>query len=568
MSNEDQKVSGVPSSAESEPIRDERTVERIPFDASVEVGGSLGPSFEATAVNVSKDGMQLRTAYLPEIGQPVACRFDAGAAGSVLASGEVVWKQEQGEKGGEFGIKFTDLDGRSAEALERIVGLAGNVPMAQEAGSRVRLHIDGLGSPMRARIRDSKRSEVTVGSDLGFLQVGKMLELEDSDSGDKRPAHIDRVEVEIDPESRIPRLVVALRYDDVSPSVRIEISPPPTVIETAPPAAEAADDDEEPKPEKPAVAARAQDVPDFRASGPMSVISRGAAMAMPMIQGVAKRARTTLAMLAATRFSKKEADPAPRRMTAPPPGGALHTSGRKVVRAKDALEDPPKMTFIKKIDKKRVAAGAAIGLAAVLAYVALHKPPQQAAPAPNPDTAQAAAPIPAGSGAAVNAGLPPLLPANAGAAVVNVPPPLPMAPLADAKHPGKVTPFGNPSVTHGNVLRLKMDGAIDRINGASEPTGFLVSIPGHKSVEAAGPLAARDGRIASIKVSNDSGGAELSVAFKDGVPQYQVRAKGDVLEIVLAPPGKVDDGKKQNDAHGKTPGAPVAHHKPAKPAKH
>ena len=34
----------------------------------VEVGGALGPSFEAQAVNVSEDGMHLRTAYLPEQG--------------------------------------------------------------------------------------------------------------------------------------------------------------------------------------------------------------------------------------------------------------------------------------------------------------------------------------------------------------------------------------------------------------------------------------------------------------------------------------------------------------------
>src|SRR3982751_3370166 len=52
---------------------------RMPFDAMVEVGGALGPSFEAQAVNLSEDGMHLRTAYLPEIGQPVSCRFDAGS---------------------------------------------------------------------------------------------------------------------------------------------------------------------------------------------------------------------------------------------------------------------------------------------------------------------------------------------------------------------------------------------------------------------------------------------------------------------------------------------------------
>ena len=84
---------------------------RIPFEALVEVGGALGPSFEAQAIDVSEEGMHLRTAYLPEIAQPLSCRFDAGAGGSVIASGEVVWKQEAG-KGGEFGIRFTDLDAR------------------------------------------------------------------------------------------------------------------------------------------------------------------------------------------------------------------------------------------------------------------------------------------------------------------------------------------------------------------------------------------------------------------------------------------------------------------------
>src|SRR6516162_10523424 len=51
--------------------------ERIPFDALVEVGGAKGQPFEAQAVNVSEEGMQLRTAYLPELGQPITCRFDA-----------------------------------------------------------------------------------------------------------------------------------------------------------------------------------------------------------------------------------------------------------------------------------------------------------------------------------------------------------------------------------------------------------------------------------------------------------------------------------------------------------
>ena len=89
---------------------------RIPFDAMVEVGGALGPSFKAQAINVSQEGMHLRTAYLPERGQPLTCRFDAGPNATVLATGEVVWTEEAG-RGGEFGLRFTNLDAESVEAL-------------------------------------------------------------------------------------------------------------------------------------------------------------------------------------------------------------------------------------------------------------------------------------------------------------------------------------------------------------------------------------------------------------------------------------------------------------------
>jgi hypothetical protein len=121
-------------------------------------------------------------------------------------------------------------------------------------------------------------------------------------------------------------------------------------------------------------------------------------------------------------------------------------------------------------------------------------------------------------------------------------------PLAtDDSHPhkrvGKVTPFGNGPVGHANVLRLKMDGAIEKIEGATTPTGFSVVIPDRRSLEAAAPLASRDGRIASIRVTNEASGAELAVTFKDGVPNYQVRAKGDSLEILLAPQGKLADAE-------------------------
>src|SRR5262249_42546291 len=151
---------------------------RIPLEGLVEVGGAVGPTFEAQAVNVSEEGLQVRSAYLPEPGQPLTCRFDVGAGQSVLAAGEVAWARGA-DRGGELGIRFTDMDRESIDALRRAWGSAAGGQAAVPAGSKVRLHIDGLASPMRAKIRDSRSTEITVGSDLGFLQVGKQLELED-----------------------------------------------------------------------------------------------------------------------------------------------------------------------------------------------------------------------------------------------------------------------------------------------------------------------------------------------------------------------------------------------------
>jgi len=503
---------------------------RIPFDGLVEVGGALGPSFEAQAVDVSKDGMHLRTAYLPEVGQPLTCRF--GAAGrEVLASGEVVWRHEEG-RGGEFAIRFNELDPDCAAALARLVDPE-PACAPKEPGTRVRLHIDGLGSPMRARVKGSGTSELTVGSELGFLQVGKQLELEDATTGGKRPARIDRVEVEIDAESKIPQLVVTLRYED-EPAVELapmaapatgkaEGTPEPSVI------------DGEPK------VAAAQTVEDEIEGivSMKSVFARSAAKVTPAMSKLAKRAMVTLALLMA-RARKSDAAPIPlRRTTAPPPGGALHASGRRVVRADVPFEIPEAKGFLR--GKRGIALGAAVVCAVVLVVFALHKPAPQAS-ANAPETAPPPGSVPPTMPAATIPPPEPVLAAQAPAASTSEAEPTP-APAAEEpghkKPPGHVAPFGNGAVAHGNLLHIKMDGAIEKIEGASTPTGFTVVIPNRRSLEAAAPLAARDGRIATMHITNEAHGAELAVTFKDGVPNYQVRAKGDTLEIVLAVAGRV-----------------------------
>jgi hypothetical protein len=528
---------------------------RIPFDGLVEVGGAMGPSFEAQAINISEDGMLLRTAYLPEPGQPLTCRFDAGPGEGVLASGEVVWSQGA-EKGGEFAIRFTDMDPQSVEALKRACGLGSDpVPVAQ-AGTKVRLHIEGLASPMRAKIKDAHSSEITVGSELGFLQVGKHLELEDAVSGAKRPAAIDRVEVAVDPTSHIPQLVVTLRYEDVEAEAGEARAPAPSIPrETASSAARAA----------------AEEADAMEASIKMKgTIAHGIARIGPAFERLANRAKTTIALLAARRSLRGDDPSMPRRTTAPAPGGGLHATGRRVVRGEQASgTDEAPLPSKLKVTRRKAAIASAVMITAIIGAIAMKKSHHDATPETTATTSPDAHATPPTAVAAETTPppqFPPPIPAPTAA------PADPVASLGltqgssggiasadddtdtptkgNHKHHGKVAPFGNGPVHHGNVLHLKMDGPIESIEGAQQPTGFAVKLPGRKSLEAAGPLAARDSRIAAIKVSNDPAGAELTIAFKDGVPNYRVDSKGDTLIIALAPAGSLDKTVAKNDAKG------------------
>ncbi len=539
---------------------DARTKARIPFEAVVEVAdtGDSDP-YEAQAVDVSGEGMHLRTAYLPDVGQSIACRFDAGAD-PVTVTGAVVWRQAE-SRGGEFGIRFNEMDPDTAKALEAIVGTSTpeGVVSAMPKG-RVRLHIEGLGQPMRARVKTTSATELTVGSDLAFLQVGKHLELEDAELGGKRPAVIDRVEVETDPDSHVPRLVVALRYEPLAvsdaarmPDSDADAARPTVRARTSEPNARVLPADERP------------DGTDEEAASMKSTFARNAAKVTPAVLGLLKRAREKAANLSARGASTDEA-PA-RRTTSPAPGGGLKTSGRGVVRDKFEAAPPTGMRAALEMHKRKIALGGSAFLAVLLVAAAMHKPSSGAvasAPAPLDSAALApltelanAPPVNLSADAGPAPAVDPMLVATAPSAAPAPMPPAPLAvtppdppPAAKPSGPVHATPFSNGSVTHGNVLRLKMDGAIEKINGAQQPAGFSVSIPGHKSLEPAGPLASRDSRIASIRVTNDQGGAELEVAFKDGVPNYVVRSKGDTLEIVLAPI------------------ATASHDAPAKPAKH
>ena len=119
----------------------------------------------------------MRTAYLPELGAPVVCRFDNGGH-EVLAEGVIAWCSPQA-RGGEFGVRFTALNSHSAQVLGQMcrgdstssdeLGAESPAPSPGRtltAGTRVKLHIEGLSSPMRARVQQGDSAQICVNSSL------------------------------------------------------------------------------------------------------------------------------------------------------------------------------------------------------------------------------------------------------------------------------------------------------------------------------------------------------------------------------------------------------------------
>jgi hypothetical protein len=214
-------------------------VRRVPVERIVDVCGALGgkdaaagSGFQGWSVNVSGRGMSVRATHLPELHAPLIVRFQEHGS-EVIAEGEVTWRKET-PNGAEFGVRFTALDSGSVQALKAICqselpSLAldsQEEPPAEEEHDTepvpptvpsLKLHIDGLAAPMQARVRQHGPQRVALGSQLTFLRVGGNVEVEDSELGNRRRARIDEVDVTVDPDSQVPELIVALRYDTPVP---------------------------------------------------------------------------------------------------------------------------------------------------------------------------------------------------------------------------------------------------------------------------------------------------------------------------------------------------------------
>ncbi|MFO0551898.1 MAG: PilZ domain-containing protein [Polyangiaceae bacterium] len=607
------------------------------FEAMVAVGGAAGgAAFEAESMDVSTEGMRLRTAYLPEIGDQLVCRFD-GPEGELIAIGEVTWATEQA-KGGEFGVRFVDLDPETATALKELCAREGAEEKADggakpeiSKGARVKLHIEGLGSPMKARVRSSASKEVCVGSSLEFLKLGRQVGVEDVDAGDRREGFVDTVKVEVDPNTSVPQLIVSLRFDGATiggamktaepapqPSKKTSVRPPaPEGEDIAPPTKAARAESElslsdaparsKKEPAKPtsdeseAASARATDDDDDEmmmappnklraASEKAKELSSKAASAIgPAFsklgdgaKGFVAKLRDTVAKRGANKEDGKRGS-APKRVTAPPPSGALTSDGRRLVRQGSDAGDDDAPVMPPKRSKKGVVIGAAAGLVLVLGIVGVSKAIGGGDSASNKPVASAekgkvdpnsVPPIPGAPGT-VNVPLFGPTPASTTEQVDATPPDGPSAKGkgAEAEEPAEVgeesegsgepvKEWGEASVHNPTSLKVKLDGPVEGFVAHDVDGGFSLTVPGRKStMSSTSMLLKKDKRLAAVDVVNNEDGAEITIRFKGETPSHRVVARGDKIDIQLGSEGAAKSPSKKGDPKK------VASHKPgAKPA--
>lgn len=311
-------------------------VKRVSLAALVDICSQAGEGspFQAESCNVSGRGMQVRTSFLPEIGEELVCRLNLDDE-EVLVEGRVAWRAE-GEDSGEFGVQFTALDADSAHLLQSLgevqqeespaashgVDFEEDEAEAEHhlrSGSRVRLHIDGLGAPMKACVHEGNQRKLRVGSSLEFLKVGRNLQVEDLGGGESRGAQVDAVNVVINPATSVPELVVQLRYEGVTPTpAPAETQDRPDFDDEAfaqPARASVASDDtldelddDEAAPWEPAAEALRE-----RLGGAVSSAGEAAQKATGLLGSLAQSARAQVAAVREKRAAKNESAEKPLR---------------------------------------------------------------------------------------------------------------------------------------------------------------------------------------------------------------------------------------------------------------
>jgi hypothetical protein len=554
--------------------------------------------------------MHVRGSYLPLVGETLVCRFTHDES-EVLVEGRVAWRSE-GEDSGEFGIQFTALDADSAELLKSVgerrpqpslapttISLLGDRDdevSLLESGERVRLHIDGLGAPMKGSVVEGTTRKVKVGSALEFLKMGRRVQLEEIVGGERRGALVDAVNVVIHPTTLVPELVVQLRYEGISPT------PPPahaTVKSRSPHAvsqardefvAEEQLDDEEEHLFQPTAEALRERLGDAvssatsvaqKAGGLLSHFAHSAKDRWDALRpATVRKTAPKMSKLPATERGVKRRVQSSNRPSQRTPShlrSGIHdlNLGRGAAAPRKARESRVDELKPSVAPRRKWGAGL-VSLAALLVFAGsavFLRTLGDAAPAPalshatpQTDAATAAAalpPVPVASKRPAKKG------DDDGAVVAEVPlfgpqavvpaaPPAETQQVSDAEaerraaaaavadqsfeEPEEVAvsaedkPWGHGRLYLPTIHRIRLDAAGASLSGAVNSDGFTVVVPGRKVMESGKAIQKRDKRIVAVQSDNEGPNAKVRFEFRGPVPAYRVRLRQDFIEFLISAP--------------------------------
>lgn len=150
---------------------------RIPCHIPVELSDTKREcAFDADAVDLSVGGLSLRAARVPELGSLLFCSFEAMPGGAtVLGRGEVVWRQA-GERGGEFGLRFVEVDAKHQAMIDEMVAeriARIETPFTQPTPVIANLEIENVDKPVAARLVHNGETEAVFEQALDLLSLGK-----------------------------------------------------------------------------------------------------------------------------------------------------------------------------------------------------------------------------------------------------------------------------------------------------------------------------------------------------------------------------------------------------------
>jgi PilZ domain len=570
-----------------------RREERVLLPALIELRSEYGEdTLTADGLDVSPSGLAVRAAFVPEVGTRLYCHFRCPPRDdAVHALGEVVWSVWDEPLAGSFGLRFLELDTKSATAIRRYLE-ADPRELREPAHSRgAVMRIDGLDAPIEADVKLLEKGCIILEQELSFLRLGRGIEV-DVPGRDKRHGRIASIELRQGP-CDTPTLVFGVLFDETRPGVVAEAvraldarasrpAAPPGPLPgdeyealdgmresshaSAPRQSHARAADE------PRVVRHAEHAGSDPARGPdesdeelealllQNRLPEALLQFVATLKGLPARVRGELMPALRERLARSWrrlaalADPAwaePLRTQLKRVRLLLGAQWSRLVRRRahgrrrstspglrvQKTLPPMRMQRAEPPPPRRVGRPVTVTLALVGVGLGVYAlAPRSGADRIRlrPRAAQSVENDATGSEPA--SATPKLAPGAQPAAQVAPPKPSAAAQPAPTPEPAAVR-FGDADVPNGRSFVLRMSGPVLALEGERREDGFSVRVHGRLALDRASPIATSHRGVARALILNRGEYAELTVEFLPGMhPKYQVLGKGSAIEVVLERP--------------------------------